>query len=125
MLPRTGLPPRSADHKRWTVRRKTAVLQAVQSDQIDLDDACRLYDLSVDEFRTWQRAFERYGVPGLRATRLQIYGNIRQVIPDRARRLHQVIARFDRLLSSGADAELAEVYRAEIAAARAMLAQIE
>jgi hypothetical protein len=33
----------------------------------------RRYKLSVEEFLAWQRAIDRYGVPGLRVTRLQIY----------------------------------------------------
>ena len=40
---------------------------------ISLQEACRRYRLSVEEFLAWQRAIERYGIPGLRATRLQIY----------------------------------------------------
>ncbi len=43
---------------------------------------------------------------------------------DRARRLRQSIARFERLLVEGASPELAEAYRAEIAAAKAMLEEI-
>ena len=44
---------------------------------------------------------------------------------DRARRLRQNIARFERLLEGCADPDLAAAYRAEIAAARAMLEEIE
>ncbi|HVB16920.1 MAG TPA: DUF1153 domain-containing protein, partial [Stellaceae bacterium] len=40
---------------------------------ISLQEACRRYNLSVEEFLAWQRAIERHGVPGLRVTRLQIY----------------------------------------------------
>ena len=39
--------------------------------------------------------------------------------------LRQSIARFERLLSETDDPELAEAYRAEIAAAKAMLEEIE
>ena len=63
----------SADTKRWVVRRKAVVVQAVRSGSISLQEACRRYNLSVEEFLAWQRAIERYGIPGLRATRLQIY----------------------------------------------------
>ena len=67
----TNLPP--ADTRRWVVRRKAAVVAAVQSGKITLEEACRRYNLSEEEFRTWQRAFEAHGLPGLRATRLQQY----------------------------------------------------
>jgi transposase-like protein len=67
----TTLPP--ADTRRWVVRRKAAVVAAVQSGKITLEEACRRYNLSEEEFRAWQRAFEVHGLPGLRATRLQQY----------------------------------------------------
>jgi transposase-like protein len=67
----TNLPP--ADTRRWVVRRKAAVVAAVQSGKITLEEACRRYNLSEEEFRAWQRAFEAHGLPGLRATRLQQY----------------------------------------------------
>lgn len=40
---------------------------------LSLDEACRRYQLSVEEFRAWQQAIEAHGVAGLRVTRLQIY----------------------------------------------------
>lgn len=46
-------------------------------------------------------------------------------MPDRARMLRQSIAHFERLLTETDDPELVETYRAEIAAAKAMLAEIE
>ncbi len=63
----------SPDTKRWVVRRKAVVVQAVRNGFISLQEACRRYNLSVEEFLTWQRAIERHGIPGLRVTRLQIY----------------------------------------------------
>jgi hypothetical protein len=63
----------SPDTKRWVVRRKAVVVQAVRTGMISLQEACRRYNLSLEEFLAWQRAIERYGVPGLRVTRLQIY----------------------------------------------------
>jgi hypothetical protein len=63
----------SPDTKRWVVRRKAVVVHAVRNGEISLQEACRRYRLSVEEFLAWQRAIERYGIPGLRATRLQIY----------------------------------------------------
>jgi hypothetical protein len=45
----------------------------VHAGKITLEEACRRYNLSEEEFRAWQRAFEAHGLPGLRATRLQQY----------------------------------------------------
>jgi hypothetical protein len=63
----------SPETKRWVVWRKAVVVQAVRTGLISLQEACRRYNLSLEEFLAWQRAIERYGVPGLRVTRLQIY----------------------------------------------------
>jgi len=38
-----------------------------------LEEACRRYDLSVEEFMSWQRLIASHGIRGLRATRLQDY----------------------------------------------------
>src|ERR1700758_4714973 len=59
--------------KRWVVRRKAAVIAAVRSGGITVEEACRVYQLSEEEFRSWDRAFERQGLAGLRATRIQRY----------------------------------------------------
>jgi transposase-like protein len=59
--------------KRWVVRRKAAVVAAVRSGGITVEEACRVYQLSEEEFRSWDRAFELHGLPGLRATRVQRY----------------------------------------------------
>jgi Protein of unknown function (DUF1153) len=67
----TTLPP--PDTKRWVVRRKAAVVQAVRNGSINLQEACRRYTLSTEEFLAWERAVDRYGIPGLRVTRIQIY----------------------------------------------------
>ncbi len=68
----------SPDTKRWVVRRKAVVVQAVRTGTITLQEACRRYRLSVEEFLAWQRAIERHGIPGLRVTRLQIYRDTNQ-----------------------------------------------
>jgi len=61
------------DTKRWVTRRKAVIVNAVRAGVISLDEVCRRYELSVEEFLAWQRAIDTHGVPGLRATRLQIY----------------------------------------------------
>ena len=59
--------------KRWTVRRKATVVEAVRGGRVPLDEVCRQYHLSVDEFMAWERDIDRHGIPGLRTTRYQIY----------------------------------------------------
>jgi transposase-like protein len=63
------LPP--ANTNRWVARRKAAVLAALRSGAITMEEACRRYALSEEELLAWQRAFEAHGLPGLRATRLR------------------------------------------------------
>jgi hypothetical protein len=38
-----------------------------------LEDACKRYSLSIDEFLIWQRQIERHGLAGLEATKAQNY----------------------------------------------------
>jgi hypothetical protein len=66
-----NLPPPNT--KRWVVRRKAAVVAAVRSGGITIEEACRAYQLSEEEFLSWERAFEIHGLAGLRATRTQQY----------------------------------------------------
>ena len=65
------LPP--PDTKRWVTRRKAVIVNAVRTGVISLEEVCRRYELSVEEFLAWQHAIDTHGVPGLRVTRLQIY----------------------------------------------------
>ena len=65
------LPPPNTG--RWVVRRKADIVAAVRSGRLTIQEACRMYTLSVEEFLAWQRALDAHGVPGLRATRIQIY----------------------------------------------------
>ena len=65
------LPP--ADTKRWGIRRKAAVVQAIRSRLITEEEACRRYSLSPEELNIWMKRIEAHGVPGLRVTRLTRY----------------------------------------------------
>jgi len=58
---------------RWVIRRKAEIVLAVHGGLLSLDDACRRYQLTAEEFSAWQRAIERYGLLGLRSTHLQDY----------------------------------------------------
>jgi hypothetical protein len=61
----------SPNTKRWVIRRKAEVVAGVRCGLITLEEACRRYSLSMDEFLTWQRQLEDHGMAGLRATRLR------------------------------------------------------
>src|ERR1044071_2168391 len=65
------LPPPST--RRWVIRRKAEVVAAVRGGLLSLDDACKRYTLTVEEFLAWQHAIDRFGLAGLRATRVQQY----------------------------------------------------
>ncbi|MGH6990644.1 MAG: DUF1153 domain-containing protein [Stellaceae bacterium] len=63
----------SPNTRRWVIRRKAAVVEAVERGVLTLEEACRRYRLSAEEFETWRRLVQTYGVPGLRVTRLHTY----------------------------------------------------
>ncbi|MFN3990208.1 MAG: DUF1153 domain-containing protein [Erythrobacter sp.] len=65
------LPP--PETKRWVVRRKAEVVAAVTGGLLTLDEVLARYNLTLEEFASWQRAVERSGMKGLRVTRLQDY----------------------------------------------------
>jgi transposase-like protein len=77
------LPPANT---RWVVHRKAAVVAAVQSGKITLEEVCQRYQLTEEEFGSWQRAYEAHGLAGLRATRLQQYRTPASPRPGRPRR---------------------------------------
>lgn len=70
-MTREDLPPR--DTSRWVARRKAEVVAAVNGGLLSIREACDRYDLTLEEFASWQRAVEREGLAGLRATRAQRY----------------------------------------------------
>ena len=75
------IPELPSPTQRWTSRRKAIVIKAVRGGWVPIEDLCEVYNISVDEFLAWERDIDRYGVHGLRSTRLQIYRDT-----DRARR---------------------------------------
>lgn len=56
----------AADTKRWSSRRKAAVVVATRSGIITRDEALLRYVLSEEELAAWETAFDRSGIPGLR-----------------------------------------------------------
>jgi hypothetical protein len=67
----SDLPPPGT--RRWVMRRKAEVVAGVRAGLLSLEEACERYTLSVEEFLSWQRLIDEYGVRGLRATRVQKY----------------------------------------------------
>ena len=65
------LPPPNT--RRWVIRRKAEVVAAVRGGLLSLEDACKRYTLTTEEFLAWQHSIERHGLAGLRTTRLQQY----------------------------------------------------
>jgi uncharacterized protein DUF1153 len=67
----SDLPP--PETRRWVARRKAEVVAAVHGGLLSLDDACARYALTMEEFLSWDRAIQKFGLPGLRATHMQEY----------------------------------------------------
>jgi transposase-like protein len=63
------LPP--SDTVRWSPHRKASVVRGVRSGAISLEEACRRYQLSSEEFQAWQEALEAHGLGALRVSRSQ------------------------------------------------------
>ena len=57
----------------WVASRKATVVKAVRFGLISLEEACSLYDLTQDEYSSWQTAVARHGESALRATALKKY----------------------------------------------------
>jgi transposase-like protein len=75
----TELP--SPNTRRWVARRKAAVVAAVSSGTITIEEACRRYQMSEEELFAWQRAFETFGLLGLRASCVQQHRRARPSRP--------------------------------------------
>lgn len=71
VLSRADLPPPTT--RRWVARRKAVVVRAVEHGLIARDEALERYDLSDEEFDSWQQAVMVHGVDALKVTALQKY----------------------------------------------------
>jgi hypothetical protein len=58
---------------RWVMRRKAEVVAAVTGGLLTLEEACDRYDLSFEEFLSWQESIDKSGLPGLRISYLSQY----------------------------------------------------
>jgi hypothetical protein len=74
-----SVPQLPSSGQRWTVRRKAAVVEAVRGGWVPIEDVAELYELSADEIVAWERDIDRYGIPGLRSTRVQVYRDTAKV----------------------------------------------
>ncbi len=63
------LPP--PDTVRWVARRKAEVVAAVRGGLLTFEEACARYNLTPEEFRSWERAMDKHGLEGLRVTKIQ------------------------------------------------------
>jgi Protein of unknown function (DUF1153) len=63
----------AADTKRWSSRRKAAVLVAIRTGVLTREEACERYLISEEELALWEAAFDRNGIPGLRISSLRNY----------------------------------------------------
>lgn len=71
-----SLPPTSTTH--WVARRKAEVVAAVDGGLLSIDDACKRYNLDLEELASWQRSVDRSGILGLRVTRIQHYRKLHE-----------------------------------------------
>ena len=87
ILTRDNLPPPNTT--RWVASRKAQVVAAVQSGLMSLEEVMQRYNLSLEEFYSWQHAMDRAGVKGLRVSWSQHERNQRRRSLHRA---HQLVA---------------------------------
>ncbi|MEM9839117.1 MAG: DUF1153 domain-containing protein [Pseudomonadota bacterium] len=59
--------------RRWVIRRKAEVVSAVRGGLLSFEAACERYGITQEEFESWERAIDKHGMQGLRATRVQQY----------------------------------------------------
>jgi hypothetical protein len=62
--------------ERWVSRRKAMIIAASSDGMITVEKICRVYSSSRDELASWAGSFERHGIAGLRATRVQLYRQV-------------------------------------------------
>ncbi len=58
---------------RWVARRKATVVKAVAAGMLTREEACQMYELSIEEFDNWLSSMAKFGRGGLRTTKIQKY----------------------------------------------------
>ena len=71
VLSRADLPP--AETTRWVASRKATVVKSVIYGLIPLKEALERYNLSDEEYGSWENAIKQHGEEALKATSLQQY----------------------------------------------------
>ncbi|MFT6605477.1 MAG: hypothetical protein ACJA2X_000653 [Halocynthiibacter sp.] len=71
VMTRADLP--SPETRRWVASRKAVLVKAVAYGLVSESEILKTYDLSEEEFRTWQAAVNRHGEVALKATSVQKY----------------------------------------------------
>jgi Protein of unknown function (DUF1153) len=66
------------DTKRWSSRRKAAVVVAIRTGVLSREEACERYLISDEELALWEAAFDQSGIPGLRISSLRYRRGIQQ-----------------------------------------------
>jgi hypothetical protein len=69
----TNLELPSSQTKRWSSRRKAAVIVAIRTGILSRLEACQRYMLSDEELTDWEGAFDKRGIPGLLSASLRLY----------------------------------------------------
>jgi hypothetical protein len=75
LLPRPG-----STH--WTPRRKAQLVAAVNGGLLTRNELLRRYSITPLEFETWLASANKFGMLGLRSTRVQDYKDLERRFPD-------------------------------------------
>lgn len=68
-MSRADLPP--VGTTRWVARRKESVVRGVHAGLLTREEAIERYDLSDEEFDSWEQAMDAHGTNGLKTTLIQ------------------------------------------------------
>ena len=71
IMTRADLPPPNT--RRWVASRKLSVVKGVMSGLIPLKEVLEIYELSEEEYYSWQKGVEKHGLNALKTTSLQKY----------------------------------------------------
>lgn len=66
-IPGLPPPPPSTPPRRWVAQRKAEVMDAVRGGLLSLNEALDRYSLTLEEYLSWRRQIDRFGMEGLRA----------------------------------------------------------
>jgi Protein of unknown function (DUF1153) len=61
------------DTLHWVASRKAELVAAVRGGLLTLDEACKRYGITPEEFLNWRDSMARFGMVGLHATNVQMY----------------------------------------------------